>query len=154
MKISDFIENNKIICVTHGGADDLCSAALISVLTPKEVEVNIIRIGRDIIDNTGDINPYNYMTNCISRVAIDPSGDETFKAIMSTIIIQLTAMFCFEAQGAKDRKILASLPKVVIKNKVFLYKSEPGSSKFRRNIRSNHLYGRRFYTRYLYGQND
>ena len=51
MKISDFIENNKIICVTHGGimhADDLCSAALISVLTPKEVEVNIIRIGRDI----------------------------------------------------------------------------------------------------------
>lgn len=209
MKISDFIENNKIICVTHGGimhADDLCSAALISALTPKKVEVNIIRIGRDIkvedipsnalvfdvlngefdhhdddqtktdgrklasfgklfrafkedileiynldeeawknidqnfvkyidhTDNTGEMNPYNYMTNCISRVAIDPAGDETFKAIMSTIIIQLTAMFHFEAQGAKDRRILASLPKVVIKNKVFLYKSEPGYIQVPQNL--------------------
>lgn len=201
MKIKDFISNNKIICVTHGGimhADDLCSAALISVLTPKEVKVHILRIGRDIkaedipsnslvfdvlngefdhhdqstekvdgrklasfgklfrafkediqnifrldeeawsnidqnfvkyidhTDNTGEMNPYSYMTNCISRVVDDPSSDDTFKAIMGTIIIQLTAMFRFEAQGAQDRKILASLPKVVIKNKVFLYKSEPG----------------------------
>lgn len=74
------------------------------------------------------------MTNCISRVAIDPAGDETFKAIMSTIIIQLTAMFRFEAQGAKDRKILASLPKVVIKNKVFLYKLEPGYIQIPQNL--------------------
>ena len=119
----------------------------------KNIDQNFVKY-IDHTDNTGEMNPYNYMTNCISRVAIDPAGDETFKAIMGTIIIQLTAMFRFEAQGVKDRRILASLPKVVIKNKVFLYKSEPGSSKFRRNIRSNHLYGRRFYTRYLYGQND
>lgn len=209
MKISDFISNNKIICVTHGGimhADDLCSAALISTLTPKEVEIEIIRISRDTkaedipsnslvfdvlngefdhhdqsteqidgrklasfgklfrafkedikekydlddeawfnidqnfvkyidhTDNTGEMNPYSYMTNCINRVANDPVSDDTFKAIMGTIIIQLTAMFQFEAKGAQDRKILASLPKVMIKDKVFLYKSEPGYIQVPQNL--------------------